>query len=151
MCHLWCFTMYHFCARMIKDESGCYVIFSILWFEILPVHLHIALIDLTLTTVMHYSTEQSIRQSIYSSMYISIWKFHNSGINSMAMLKALHRLPVRSHMALKIITLCYKAYHLGMLNYLASSVQPYTLTQIWHSFNQDILTAPASRFKLAEI
>ena len=79
---------------------------------------------------------------------IGVRKLHDSGLNSMALLKELHWLPIRTRIEFKIVTLCYKAYHLGTLSYLASSLQPHLPSRMLRSSNQDQLTVLASRIKL---
>ena len=79
---------------------------------------------------------------------IGVRKLHDSGLNSMALLKELHWLPIRTRIEFKVMTLCYKAYRLGTPSYLGSSLQPYLLSRMLRSSNQDQLTVPASRIKL---
>ena len=70
------------------------------------------------------------------------------GLNSMALLKELHWLPIRIRIEFKVVTLCYKAYRLGTPSYLASSLQPYLPSRMLRSSNLDQLTVQASRIKL---
>ena len=79
---------------------------------------------------------------------IGVRKLHDSGLNSMALLKELHWLPIRTRIEFKVVTLCYKAYRLGTPSYLASSLQTYLPSRMLRSSNQDQLTVPASRIKL---
>ena len=76
-------------------------------------------------------------------------KVHDFCLNSMALLKELHWLPIRSRIEFTVVTLYYKAYRLGTLNYLASSLQPYIPSRMLRSTNQGQLTVPASRIKIA--
>ena len=61
----------------------------------------------------------------------------------MALLKELNWLPIRTRIEFKVVTLCYKAYRLGTLSYLASSLQPHLPSRMLRSSNQDQLTVDA--------
>ena len=80
--------------------------------------------------------------------YISVRELHDSGLNSMDLLKERHWLLSQNRIEFKVVTLCYKAYRLGTPSYLASSLQQYISPRMLCSSNQDQLTVPASRIKL---